>query len=138
MGWDYLGCPQPSHQDPNCSSHPDDPSGWDGITWDVPNHPTQIPTVHPIPMTHRDGMGIPGMSPTIHPDPNCSSHPDDNPPLKAIMFLIGFICYDDACHLKRFARDPMRAGITDQGKQLASVEMVVDKMHMRRSRRSMV
>ena len=47
------------------------------------------------------------------------------------MFLIGFICYDDACHLKRFARDPMRAGITDQGKQLDSVEMVVDKMHMK-------
>ena len=55
----------------------------------------------------------------------------NNPPLKAIMFLIGFICYDDACHLKRFARDPMWAGITDQGKQPASVEMVVDKMHMK-------
>ena len=104
MGRDYLGCPQPSHPDPNCPSHPNDTSGWDGITWVVPNHPTQIPTVHHIPMTHRDGMGLPGMSPTIqprsqlsitsqwhigmgrdylgcpqpsHPYPNCPSHPND-------------------------------------------------------------
>ena len=26
-----------------------------------------IPTVHPIPMSHRDWMGLPGMSPTISP-----------------------------------------------------------------------
>ena len=104
MGRDYLGCPIPSYPDPYCPSHPDDPSGWDGITWDVPNHPTQIPTVHPIPMTHRDGTGLPGMSPTIqprsqlsipsrwpigmgrgylgcpqpsNPDPNCPSYPND-------------------------------------------------------------
>ena len=37
-------------------------SGQKRISWDVPNHPTQIPTVHPIPMTHgqmrrRNGMG---------------------------------------------------------------------------------
>ena len=43
---------------------------------------------------------------------------------------LGFICYDDACHLKKFARDPARASLTDQSKQLASVEMVVDRMHM--------
>ena len=64
---DILGYPTPSHPDPNCPSHPDDPSGWDRIIWDVPNHPTHIPTVHPIPMTHRDGTGLPGMSPTIPP-----------------------------------------------------------------------
>ena len=92
MGWEYLGCPTPSHQDPNCPSHPNVPSGWDGmgipgmshtipprsqlsipsqcsirmgwdgITWDVPHHPTKIPTVHPIPMFHQDGMGLPGIS----------------------------------------------------------------------------
>lgn len=32
---------------------------------------------------------------------------------------LDFICYDDAFHLRRYA------------KMLASVEMVVDKMHMR-------
>ena len=41
----------------------------------------------------QDYLGCPTLG------PNCPSHPDDNPPLKAIMFLIGFICYDDACHL---------------------------------------
>jgi len=47
-----------------------------------------------------------------------------------IIFL-GFICYDNACHLKRFARNPARADLTEQSKQLASVEMVVDQMHMK-------
>ena len=46
-------------------------------------------------------------------------------------FFIGFICYDDACHLKKFARHPARATLTEQSKQLASVEMVVDRMHMK-------
>lgn len=42
-----------------------------------------------------------------------------------------YICYDDACHLKRFARNPVRKDLTLQTKQLASVEMAVDKMHMK-------
>lgn len=44
---------------------------------------------------------------------------------------VEFICYDDACHLKRFARNPVRKDLTIQTKQLASVEMSVDKMHMK-------
>ena len=47
------------------------------------------------------------------------------------IIFIGFICYDDACHLKRFARNPARADLTEQSKQLASVEMVVDRMLMK-------
>lgn len=43
--------------------------------------------------------------------------------------LTEFICYDDACHLKRFARNPVRASLTYHTAQLASVEMAVDKMH---------
>ena len=46
-------------------------------------------------------------------------------------YMIEFICYDDACHLKRFARNPVRKDLTIQTKQLASVEMSVDKMHMK-------
>jgi uncharacterized protein (DUF2342 family) len=42
-----------------------------------------------------------------------------------------YICYDDACHLMKFARNPVRADVTPQCKQLASVQMAVDKMHMR-------
>ena len=45
--------------------------------------------------------------------------------------MIEFLCYDDACHLKRFARNPVRASLTTCVAQLASVEMAVDKMHIR-------
>lgn len=44
---------------------------------------------------------------------------------------IDYICYDDACHLRKFSRNPIRANLTNYTKKLASVEMVVDKMHMR-------
>ena len=44
---------------------------------------------------------------------------------------IDYICYDDACHLKRFAENPIRANLTEEAKKLASVEIVVDKIHMR-------
>ena len=47
------------------------------------------------------------------------------------ILLIGFVCYDDACHLTKFAKNPVRADLTPQAKQLASVQMVVDKMHMK-------
>ena len=43
--------------------------------------------------------------------------------------LTEFICYDDDCHLKGFARNPVRASLTFHTAQLASVEMAVDKMH---------
>ena len=45
--------------------------------------------------------------------------------------LTGFVCYDDACHLTKFAKNFSRADLTPQAKQLASVQMVVDKMHMK-------
>ena len=43
----------------------------------------------------------------------------------------GFVCYDDACHLTKFAKNLSRADLTPQAKQPASVQMVVDKMHMK-------
>ena len=48
-----------------------------------------------------------------------------------LYYLIEFICYDDACHLKRFAESKKRVGLTEQTKQLAALNIVVDKMHMR-------
>lgn len=42
-----------------------------------------------------------------------------------------FICYDDACHFRRYSRNPSRILYTEQAKQLATVEIVVDKMHMK-------
>ena len=42
-----------------------------------------------------------------------------------------FIIYDDACHLRKYSRNPVRTTLTKETEQLASTEMVVDKMHMR-------
>ena len=39
------------------------------------------------------------------------------------------ICYDDGCHLHRYARNPMRGQLSTTI-QLAQVEIVIDKMHM--------
>ena len=41
-----------------------------------------------------------------------------------------YICYDDGCHLRRFARNPVRSQLTSTTIQLAQVEIVIDKMHM--------
>ena len=36
------------------------------------------------------------------------------------------------CHLRKYARNPLRASVSPQAESLSSVEIVVDKMHMRR------
>jgi len=41
-----------------------------------------------------------------------------------------FICYDDGCHLRRYARNSERKKLTEATKRLAEIEIVVDKMHM--------
>lgn len=44
-------------------------------------------------------------------------------------FLKDYICYDDGCHLRKFATNPVRqVGI--MRKQIAEKDIVVDKMHM--------
>lgn len=43
----------------------------------------------------------------------------------------GMICYDDACHLKKFSTNSKRSELTVQSRQLAEIDMAVDKMHMR-------
>ena len=48
-----------------------------------------------------------------------------------IIITLDCICYDDACHLARFARNPSRADLTPQTKQLASVKMSADRVHMK-------
>ena len=42
-----------------------------------------------------------------------------------------FICYDDGCHLRRYARLTSRKDLTATTKHLAQVEILVDKLHMR-------
>ncbi|XP_019627743.1 PREDICTED: uncharacterized protein LOC109472414 [Branchiostoma belcheri] len=50
---------------------------------------------------------------------------------KKEMEKTGFVIYDDACHLRKFARNPSRAQTTPTTKKLASIEILVDRMHMR-------
>ena len=42
----------------------------------------------------------------------------------------GYICYDDGCHLRRFAQNPTRRDITPTAQRISSLNIVVDKMHM--------
>ena len=47
-------------------------------------------------------------------------------------FFIGsieFICYDDGCHLKRFAQNPIRSNITSTAKKISDTNIVIDKFH---------
>lgn len=46
-----------------------------------------------------------------------------------MMIFPNLLAYDDACHLKRFVSNPIRADKTEVSRLLASIRMVVDKMH---------
>ena len=48
-----------------------------------------------------------------------------------MLSFIDFICYDDACHLRKFSSNPAHADLTPQLKTLAKIKMVVDRMHMK-------
>ena len=48
----------------------------------------------------------------------------------SFLSFIEFICYDDACHLRRYANNPKRRNITTTSQRLTEIELVVDKMHM--------
>ena len=51
-------------------------------------------------------------------------------PEKFYCMHVGYICYDDGCHLRKFAQNPTRREISPTAVLLASLEIVVDKMHM--------
>lgn len=51
--------------------------------------------------------------------------------LNSFFFLQGTVCYDDACHLKKFASNPARSSLTTVASQLASVDYAVDRMHFK-------
>lgn len=44
---------------------------------------------------------------------------------------VGFIVYDDGCHLKKFAINPVRSMLTDTSKKIKDMNIVVDKMHFK-------
>ena len=41
-----------------------------------------------------------------------------------------YICYDDGCHLQKYARNPCRSEMTATSKIMSHVNIVVDKMNM--------
>lgn len=45
------------------------------------------------------------------------------------MFTLEFLIYDDACHLKKYATHSKRASQTETAFQIASINMVVDRLH---------
>ena len=49
---------------------------------------------------------------------------------RLLILYSDYICYDDGCHLRKFARNPIRKDLTPTSKKIASLEIVVDKMHM--------
>ena len=44
---------------------------------------------------------------------------------------VGFIVYDDGCHLTKFAINPVRSMLTDTSKKIKDMNTVVDKMHFK-------
>ena len=41
----------------------------------------------------------------------------------------GFVCYDDGCHLKKYAPHRDRKMMTATAKRLTEINIVVDKLH---------
>ena len=48
-----------------------------------------------------------------------------------LFFVIEYICYDDGCHLKKYAENKSRSSLTPTTHFLSDVTIVIDKMHMR-------
>ena len=42
-----------------------------------------------------------------------------------------FLVYDDGCHLRKFATNPVRRSLTDTTQKIAAMEIVIDRMHFR-------
>lgn len=50
-----------------------------------------------------------------------------------LLFLLNnaeYICYDDGCHLRKYAANPCRRDLTLTTKALTEIAITVDKMHM--------
>ena len=70
---------------------------------------------------------------TPFPAPYVSTCPLYVAILSVLILIIcsaGYICYDDGCHLRRFAQNLSRKDLTPTTNKIASIEIVVDKMHI--------
>ena len=41
------------------------------------------------------------------------------------------MCYDDGCHLKKYATNPVRANHTPTANKIASMNIAIDKLHFK-------
>jgi len=48
-----------------------------------------------------------------------------------MLYCTGTICYDDACHLMKYAKNKKRATLTPTSKRLSTMAFVVDCMHFK-------
>ena len=44
---------------------------------------------------------------------------------------IGYICYNDACHLQKYAQNPCRSHLTKTADAISNLKFVIDRMHMK-------
>ena len=44
---------------------------------------------------------------------------------------LGFLVFDDGCHLKKFATNSVRSASTTTASKIAGMHIVIDKMHFR-------
>ena len=47
------------------------------------------------------------------------------------VFITEFVCYDDACHLKKYAQNRMCRNITGTNQKMADTEMMIDRFHFK-------
>jgi len=45
--------------------------------------------------------------------------------------ILEYICYDDGCHLRKFANNASRKDLTSATKKIANIQILVDKMHIK-------
>ena len=45
--------------------------------------------------------------------------------------FIGTICYDDCCHLKRYACNPCRSSLTTTARRISAMNFAIDRMHFK-------
>ena len=66
---------------------------------------------------NRSGHGLTGRS-------GCYS------PAQIICYVLGYICYDDGCHLKKYAENQSQHDLMPTTKVLCKLSIIIDKMHM--------
>ena len=47
------------------------------------------------------------------------------------VFKTEFICYDDACHLKKYAKNSVRRNVTRTTQKMDEMEMIVHRFHFK-------